>query len=100
MNVRKPLRGLASALSTSAFIASLAAHPALACTGIRLVAADGSVVDARTMEFAIDIQSKVTMVPRGTVRTGTTPDGKPGLGWTAKYASVGMNGLGMPILFD
>ncbi len=71
-----------------------------ACTGIRLVAADGSVVHARTLEFAIDLKSAVTMIPRGFARIGTTPDGKEGLKWNAKYASVGMNGLNMPVLFD
>jgi len=71
-----------------------------ACTGIRLIAEDGTIIHARTMEFAIDIHSDVIMVPRGCVRTGTTPDGKEGLKWKAKYASVGLNGVGLPVLFD
>src|SRR5216117_2297157 len=71
-----------------------------ACTGIRLIAGDGTIVHARTMEFAIDIHSDVMMVPRGFARTGTTPDGKEGLKWKAKYASVGANGVGLPVLFD
>src|SRR5438874_6965582 len=71
-----------------------------ACTGIRLIAEDGTVIHARTMEFAIDIHSDVIMVPRGYARTGTTPDGKEGLKWKAKYASVGANGVGLPVLFD
>ncbi|HIK44367.1 MAG TPA: choloylglycine hydrolase family protein [Leptolyngbyaceae cyanobacterium M65_K2018_010] len=74
--------------------------PAYACTGIRLKAEDGSVVHARTMEFAIDIHSDVIVVPRGYQRTGTTPDGKAGLKWGAKYASVGANGLGLPLIVD
>jgi choloylglycine hydrolase len=77
-----------------------AAPSAQACTGITLVAADGTVVHARTLEFAIDLHSDVIMVPRGYARVGTTPDGKPGLKWKAKYASVGANGVGMPVLFD
>ena len=40
------------------------------------------------------------MVPRGYARTGTTPDGKEGLKWKTKYASVGANGVGLPVLFD
>ena len=71
-----------------------------ACTGIRLIAADGTVVHARTMEFAIDIHSDVMMVPRGYSRTARTPDGKEGLKWKAKYASVGSNGVKLPVLFD
>jgi choloylglycine hydrolase len=65
-----------------------------------LTADDGTVVHARTMEFAIDIHSDVIVVPRGYSRVGTTPDGKQGLEWKAKYASVGTNGVGFPVLFD
>lgn len=71
-----------------------------ACTGIRLIAADGSVVYARTLEFGFDLKSEILMVPRGYARTGTTPDGKQGLKWKSKYASVGMNGVGLPLVFD
>ncbi|MEX2169023.1 MAG: choloylglycine hydrolase family protein [Pirellulales bacterium] len=74
--------------------------PAHACTGIRLSAADGTFVHARTLEFVFDMDSSVIMVPRGFARTGTTPDGKPGLKWTTKYASVGANGAGLPIMLD
>jgi choloylglycine hydrolase len=73
---------------------------ALACTGIRLTASDGAVVHARTMEFGIDIQSEVLVIPRGFARTGLTPDGADGLAYTSKYASVGANGVGLPYLFD
>lgn len=71
-----------------------------ACTGITLKAADDTVVYARTLEFAIDLDSKLLVVPHGFARSGTTPDGKPGLQWKAKYASVGLNGAGLPVLFD
>ena len=80
--------------------ASLLSSSAQACTGIFLPAADGTFVHARTMEFAVDIGSKIVMVPRGFARTGTTPDGSNGLGWTAKYASLGANALDLPILVD
>ena len=81
-------------LITAAAICSLLANAAHGCTGIRLIADDGTVVHARTLEFAIDIQSDVMMVPRGYARTGTTPDGKEGLKWKAKYASVGAQRCG------
>ena len=71
-------------LVTAAAICSLLAPTVQACTGIRLIAEDGTVIHARTMEFAIDIHSDVMMVPRGYARTGTTPDGKEGLKWKAK----------------
>jgi choloylglycine hydrolase len=65
-----------------------------------LTAADGTVVHARTLEFAIDLPSSVLVIPRGYARVGTTPDGKPGIQWKSKYASVGANGVGKPVLFD
>lgn len=75
------------------------------CTGIRLIAADQTVVHARTMEFAADILSDVIVVPKGYKRVGSTPAiGKelplPGKKWTSKYASVGMSALGLPVIID
>lgn len=102
MSVAKPsafTRAL-SIIGIGAILLGSAAQSAHACTGIRLAAGDGTIVHARTLEFGIDVQSEIMMVPRGFARTGTTPDGKPGLKWTTKYASVGMNGVGLPILFD
>lgn len=78
----------------------LSARAGKACTGIRLIATDGSVVYARTLEFNVDLDSDVSMVPRGYARTGTTPQGANGLRWSSNYASIGVNGVGMPVLFD
>ena len=68
-------------LITAAALCALFDNSARACTGIRLVAGDGSVVHARTMEFAVDIHSEIMMSPRSFSRTGATPDGKEGLKW-------------------
>ncbi len=73
---------------------------ALACTGITIKPQDGSVIFARTLEFAVDIRSNVIVVPRGREYVGSTPDGKPGLRWKTKYASVGMNACGLPLFAD
>src|ERR1700733_5567302 len=94
------LRKASSILVFYAMLTQVAAPPAQACTGIRLSAADGTIVHARTLEFAVDLHSDVIMVPRGYARVGTTPDGKSGIKWNAKYASVGTNGVGLPFLFD
>jgi choloylglycine hydrolase len=91
---------LVSSAIAGVLLLGVAAQAAQACTGIRIVAEDGTVVRGRTMEFAIDIHSDVIMVPRGYARVGTTPDGKEGLKWKAKYASLGANGVGLPYLFD
>ncbi len=100
MGMLQVLKKAVAVAGACALLLSSAIDPALACTGIRLVAQDGSVVYARTLEFATDLQSDLMIVPRGYARTGTTPDGKEGLKWKAKYASVGMNGAGLPFLFD
>jgi choloylglycine hydrolase len=74
---------------------------AAACTGITLIAADGSVVRGRTLEFAEPLDSDVILIPRGIAFTGTTPDGKvAGLKWTAKYAAAGANGVHLPVIID
>jgi len=79
----------------------LSAQAADACTSIRIKTEDGLVFYARTMEGAVDYQSKVTVVPKGTIYHGTLPDNTPkGLTWTTKYGMVGMNAFGSPIMTD
>src|SRR5213075_3496062 len=100
MTQHQIVRKAVSVIVACAILVGCVVQSAQACTGITLIAEDGTVVHARTMEFAIDIHSDVIMIPRGYARTGTTPDGKGGLKWKAKYASVGANGVGLPVLFD
>jgi choloylglycine hydrolase len=100
VTLHQVLRKLVFSAIAGALLLGVAVQSAQACTGIRIVAEDGTVVRGRTMEFAIDIHSDVIMIPRGYVRVGTTPDGKEGLKWKAKYASLGANGVGLPYLFD
>ena len=83
-------------------LAVIAALPstAAACTGIRLVAGDGSIIYARTMEVGADLQSDMLIVPRGWQYVGETPDGAPGLRWTTRYGFVGPNIHGQPYVCD
>ena len=55
---------------------------------------------AGSSEFASDIQSNVIVVPRATESVGTAPGDKPGLRWKSKYAMVGANGFGAPVIVD
>ncbi|MCF8043325.1 MAG: choloylglycine hydrolase family protein [Desulfarculaceae bacterium] len=80
--------------------AILAVVPAAACTGITIHAQDGAVVHARTMEFGIDLQSQVLIIPRGYAISATGPGNKPGLKWKAKYAAMGMDAFGLTALAD
>ena len=63
-----------------------------ACTGIQLVAKDGGVIAARTLEFGIEAQSNVLIIPAGTAMTGTLADGGKGIRYTTKYGIGGANG--------
>lgn len=82
--------------------ASLLHSPAArACTGITLKAADGAIVYGRTMEWGeFDLKSRVMIVPRGLKLTGETPDSKPGITWTSKYGTVGLDVLSKDLLVD
>lgn len=71
-----------------------------ACTGIRIKPKDGSVIYARTLEFATDLRSELVVIPRGMAFTGTAPGGKPGRTWSAKYGIAGANAFGQPGVVD
>jgi choloylglycine hydrolase len=75
-------------------------QPTSACTGIRILAGDGAIIYARTMENALDLQSQLIVVPRGKEYVGSGPDNKPGLKWTVKYGFVGPNALDQPFICD
>jgi choloylglycine hydrolase len=70
-----------------------------ACTGIKLVAKDGNIVTGRTLEFGVQVDTSIAVVPRGYKFTGTTPNGD-GLTYTTKYASVGAIAYGHPQIMD
>lgn len=70
-----------------------------ACTGMKLVAKDGSLVHGRTLEFGIPVEISIAVVPRGYTFMGATPKG-PGLSYTSKYAAVGASAFSDPALMD
>ncbi|MBP9719411.1 MAG: choloylglycine hydrolase family protein [Candidatus Levybacteria bacterium] len=70
------------------------------CTNFRILAKDTSVVIGRTMEFGVDLQSKLTVFPKGFKFVGTGPDNKSGFSWEGSYGFVGMDILGMPMVSD
>jgi len=78
----------------------LAAQTAHACTGIQLVAKDGGVVAARTLEFGLDLQSQVLIIPPGTAMQGALPDGGKGIAYTTKYGMIGANAVGLTAIVD
>jgi choloylglycine hydrolase len=52
------------------------------------------------MEFGIDLQSKITIFPKGFQYVGIGVENKPGFSWTGTYGFVGMDVLGMPMVSD
>lgn len=96
---KKILSVLLGVISGAALI-SFFILPAQACTSLVLPASDGSMIYGRTMEFAMDIKSEMIAIPRHLDLHATTPGGKNGLDWQGKYAAIGMNAFGLPVLLD
>lgn len=74
-----------------AVLGGLAATDADACTGISLVAKDGSKIVARTVEWAATpMQCGYVVAPRGHAHQSYTPSGDNGLKYNAVYGYVGI----------
>ncbi len=73
---------------------------ACACTDARVVAQDGSVVSARSMEFGAALDTRLVVRPRGSELVSPAPDGATGLSWTAKYGYVYMDGFHLDVITD
>lgn len=63
-----------------------------ACTGISLTSADGGVVVARTVEWALGDarHDRLALFPRGKEYAGLTPDGSNGLKWRGTLGFVSL----------
>lgn len=68
------------------------------CTGISLRAADGTVITARTDEWALGDAShdKLVVSPRDHQFAAQTPDGMNGMRWTARFGFVSLMAYGQP----
>ncbi|WP_044201186.1 linear amide C-N hydrolase [Flammeovirga sp. OC4] len=72
-----------------------------ACTGIRLIAEDGSVRYGRSMEWgSFDIHSQVAVIPKGYQFRGLTPEGQNGKEFKAKYGFMGLDWMGKDLIVD
>lgn len=77
----------------TAFVVALSSSPLWACTFFTVSAKDGSVAVGRTLEFGVDPGSQLIYAPRGEKHSTALPDGKTGLSWTSKYASLYLSGF-------
>lgn len=69
------------------------------CTGIKLIAKDGSLVHGRTLEFGVEVDISIAVIPRDYPFKGSTPQGD-GLFYISKYGVVGAASFGNPALMD
>ncbi len=75
-----------------AFLVSSLFTNIFACTGILLKTTNNSCIYARTLEFGLDLKSKILFVPKNYNLVAISPDQKPqGLKWTSKYPVLGIN---------
>ena len=85
------MRKITKGLLLGAVAMASGAYYSLACTGISLTAADGSYVQARTIEWAKgELKSEYVIIPRGTKLQSYTPTGDNGLRFEARYGVVGL----------
>ena len=70
-----------------------------ACTGIQLHDVNNSSVNGRTVEFGLDLDMNVAVIPRNRQFTSMTPAG-PGKSYVSKYAAVGAYCFDLPVLMD
>ena len=87
-------RVLTALLAAAIFLSG----PAGACTGISLRAADGSVVVARTVEWALSdaAHDRLMVIPRRHGFASSTPEGQNGMRWEGRYGFVTMTAYGQP----
>ena len=66
--------------------------PMDACTGITLKSGDGTVVTARTIEWAESVMNTMyVVVPRHQELQSLTPSGMDGMKFTTKYGFIGLS---------
>ena|SRR3990167_3090805 len=86
-----------ASLSCALLLSSQYSH---ACTDIKVTAKDGTRIIARTMEFALQLNSDIVSMPRNTAFAPTAPDGKPAMAWKSKYGYVFLDGLKQTYVVD
>lgn len=67
---------------------------AYSCTNFFLKASDGTVVNARTMEFGTNLKSRILIVARDQQFQSSAPKNNKGLSWQNKYGYLAIDVLG------
>ncbi|HMQ68161.1 MAG TPA: choloylglycine hydrolase family protein [Ignavibacteria bacterium] len=71
-----------------------------ACTDARVIAMDGSVLSARSMEFGAAMDSRLVVRPQGMEFKSPAPENSKGTYWTGQYGFVYLDGLGIDCVVD
>lgn len=71
----------------------------LACTDFVLKGADQNLVEARSMEFNVDLESNIMLIPKEQTFTSQVDEHEP-VQWTNRFAVFGMNVFGSSMLSD
>jgi choloylglycine hydrolase len=98
MNATRVHRALCCLLCAMTFATPI--EVAFACTDARVIATDGSVITARSMEFGSAVNSRLVIRPRNSSLASNAPNGAKGLNWTGKYGFVYMDGFGIDAALD
>ncbi|MFZ4441261.1 MAG: linear amide C-N hydrolase [Syntrophales bacterium] len=77
-------------------ISALISGVSSACTNFIIKAKDKTVVEGRSMEFPVDLHSRLWVVPRGEKRVTYDDNGIQGISWTSKYGFLGVDTAGVP----
>lgn len=85
---------------TMVLLVLLSAVPAMACTDFVVQAKDGTLINGRSMDFAVNDQAKVTVFPRGKQWTSEAPGSKKGLQWQQVHGFVAFAILGQEAATD
>ncbi len=98
----KLMMSLTRGLLGATMAIALVPLPAQACTSFLIHDSGGAPYYGRTMEFGFKLDSSAIVIPRQYGLSATGPDGKlgGGMSWKSKYAAVGLNAFGMPVLTD
>jgi len=70
-----------------------------ACTDFQIKAKDNTVINARSMEFPVDLHSKVMIVPRGEKFLSINDKGVKGISWTNKYGFLGIDAFNIKNIY-
>jgi len=71
-----------------------------ACTDAYIVAQDGAMMSARSMEFGIPMDSRLVVRPRESAFESPAPNGAKGPHWKGKYGFVYLDGLQLDAAVD